>query len=570
MSKLKFVENEMFIFFQGFFGKHYLQEDFERYKTYDFGEEDRKRFLYRDDYFLDQYVVLNKTDLDQEVQVQVSDFKSGGHIIGKENIEVRFTRDTLASVGRGFDWGLMPDFPKENIPDILDYRATASLAPKTVRGFYIFIKSNIDTPGGIYTGSIQLVGDDLAISLPIEVEVLDLMVEDNHFSINLWQYPFTVARFYGIDEKNLFTEDHLEILREHLRLYKSIGGVSMTTTIVDDPWYQQTYDKYPSMVREKIIDGKVTYDFTYFDAYVDLAISEGVDQQIMAFSLADWYENDRNDQDLVLGLAPGSREWEEYWDGFLDQFVDHLDDKGYFDMVYIGVDERGPEILKEVIRVLGKHKNKDGKILKIASQVAYEPGVKEIYEQIDDLSFAFSNVNSENKAYIKERSNKMTTIYTCTGMYPNSFTRSAPIESDWTILYANAAGAQGYLRWALDAWVEDPTKDVSHWWWEAGDTCLIYPAAKEARDKRPRTSPRFEHLRYGRQMVGKINFLLENLDGQNRTDFEKQVKNLDPKPYITTDMETKEASPGVAEEFYQEVLDIYNGIYSYSKILLET
>ncbi|MGD6206923.1 hypothetical protein QUV53_22445, partial [Xanthomonas citri pv. citri] len=135
-------------------------------------------------------------------------------------------------------------------------------------------------------------------------------------------------------------------LREHLRIYKSIGGNSITTTIVDDPWYQQTYDKYPSMVREIIKDGEVTYDFSYFDTYVDLALEEGIDEQIMAFSLADWYENDRKDEGLVLGLKPGSKEWEEYWDSFLDIFIDHLDSKGYFDITYIAVDERSPDILE--------------------------------------------------------------------------------------------------------------------------------------------------------------------------------------------------------------------------------
>ena len=285
----------------------------------------------------------------------------------------------------------------------------------------------------------------------------------------------------------------------------------------------------------------------------------------MAFSLADWYENDRKDEGLVLGLKPGSKEWEEYWDYFLDIFIDHLDSKGYFDITYIAVDERSPDILEAVLKVLSKHKNKDGKTLKIASQLGYKPGYVDIYDRLDDISFGFVDINDENKAYINKREDKLTTIYTCTGMYPNSFARSMPIESDWTILYAHSINANGYLRWALDAWVKDPLEDTSHWWWEAGDTFLIYPAEKDAKVKKPRTSPRFEHLRYARSMLGKINYLVENLDEDDKNEFISKVKAMNPKAYITTSMNTKEADEKVRDDLYNEVIDIYNAIYEYSK-----
>ena len=558
-----YIENDNLLFFEGNFGKHYLKRDFYKYKEKDFDFEDRKKFLYKNDYYMGQYVVLNKSTTPIAIEIEVSDLICGSNTIKKEDIEIRFTKDTLCSIGVGYEWGVLPDFPKENIPDILDYTKKTDLEENNLRGFYIFIKS--DAKAGIYKGDISIKGTNLI--LPIEVEVIDLEAYKNDFAINLWQYPFTVARYYGISDDELFKEKHLDILREHLRVYKSIGGNSITTTIVDDPWYQQTYDKYPSMVREITKDGEVTYDFTYFDTYVDLALEEGIDEQIMAFSLADWYENDRKDEGLVLGLKPGSKEWEEYWDSFLDIFIDHLDSKGYFDITYIAVDERSPDILEAVLKVLSKHKNKDGKTLKIASQLGYKKGYVDIYDRLDDISFGFVDINYENKDYIDKRGDKLTTIYTCTGMYPNSFARSMPIESDWTILYANSINANGYLRWALDAWVKEPLEDTSHWWWEAGDTFLIYPAEKDAKVKKPRTSPRFEHLRYARSMVGKINYLVENLNEDYKNEFISKVKAMNPKAYITTSMGTKEADEKVRDDLYDEVINIYNTIYEYSKKL---
>lgn len=564
---MNYAQNEKLIFFEGKFGKHYLKREFYKYLQKDFDFEDRKKYLYKNDYYMGQYVVLNKSDEDVDIKIEVGDLTSDIDIIKSENIEIRFSKDSLCPIGVGYQWGVLPDFPKENIPDILDYSDKAKLEKNSLRGFYIFIKSNPNTKPGIYKGNLNLKSNEENLTLPIEVEVIDLEVDKNDFAINLWQYPFTIARYYGISDDELFKEKHLEILREHLRVYKSIGGNSITTTIEDDPWYQQTYDKYPSMVKEIIKDGKVDYDFSYFDAYVDLAIEEGIDGGIMAFSLADWYENDRKDEGLVLGLKPGSKEWEEYWNRFLEIFIDHLDSKGYFEKTYIAVDERSPEILEAVLKVLSKHKNKDGKTLKIASQLGYKKEFVHIYDKIDDISFGFIDIDADNEAYIKKRGDKLTTMYTCTGMYPNSFARSMPIESDWTILYANAIKAKGYLRWALDAWVKDPLEDVSHWWWEGGDPFLIYPADKDAENKRPRTSPRFEHLRYARSMVGKINYLAKNLDDEDKKEFLAIVRSMKQKPYISTDMGVKEADIGVKNALYDEVINIYNAIYDYSKRL---
>ncbi|HFI0632372.1 TPA: glycoside hydrolase domain-containing protein [Streptococcus suis] len=49
--------------------------------------------------------------------------------------------------------------------------------------------------------------------------------------------------------------------------------------------------------------------------------------------------------------------------------------------------------------------------------------------------------------------------------YPNFFTRSAPVEAAWVLLYAHSLGLDGYLRWAYDAWVKDPLVSVDHWYW---------------------------------------------------------------------------------------------------------
>ncbi|MFU2164501.1 family 20 glycosylhydrolase [Streptococcus pluranimalium] len=115
------------------------------------------------------------------------------------------------------------------------------------------------------------------------------------------------------------------------------------------------------------------------------------------------------------------------------------------------------------------------------------------------------------RAYAKERRERgqTTTMYSMVGQYPNAFTRSAPAEAAWVLLYAHSLGLDGYLRWAYDAWVKDPLTTVDHWWWESGDPFLVYPGDKDGSDKTPRTSPRFEHIKEAERLIEKIRWIKE-------------------------------------------------------------
>lgn len=50
-------------------------------------------------------------------------------------------------------------------------------------------------------------------------------------------------------------------------------------------------------------------------------------------------------------------------------------------------------------------------------------------------------------------------------------------------------GYDGFLRWAYDAWTEDPARDARFGSWPAGDCFLVYPGGH--------SSVRFEKLREG-------------------------------------------------------------------------
>jgi hypothetical protein len=87
----------------------------------------------------------------------------------------------------------------------------------------------------------------------------------------------------------------------------------------------------------------------------------------------------------------------------------------------------------------------------------------------------------------------------CNPPKPNNFLFSPPIEGQWISWYASAYGYNGFLRWAYDAWPQDPTRDARHGSWASGDCYLVYPGAN--------SGIRFEKLRQGISDYEKIRIL---------------------------------------------------------------
>ena len=110
----------------------------------------------------------------------------------------------------------------------------------------------------------------------------------------------------------------------------------------------------------------------------------------------------------------------------------------------------------------------------------------------------------------RQKLNLLTTIYTCTGDYPSSFTISDPSEGAFTMWYSLCQNTNGFLRWSWDGWVENPLKNVSYKYWEPGDPFLIYPAEKDSIGKTFYSTPRLEKLKEGIRDINKAKYLMEN------------------------------------------------------------
>lgn len=512
-------------------------------------------YAYRGDLFSTSFLIENVSSDNLFVKIEPSSLRSFESYIPSVSISIRIATKARGHIGRGYDRDYIPDFPKIEIDDIIDYKSSGDISAHSSLRFFYYVNFPQNASPGLYKGKLNICYGDSFFELDLRIWLFDLCREESSFDMNLWQYPFSSYRIYELSEKDLFRKRHLDILREHLFLYKALSGKTLTTTIVDEPWNHQTFDDSPSMVRKILKDGRIEFDYSYFDSFLGLGESLDMLDKIYAFSLISWGA-DKNDKG--------------FWQMFLPDFIDHLDGLGYFDETYIGIDEREESDVRDAIAFLSNFKNKDGKSLKIAYQTSFDKENIDLYDRIEDISFILSSVDEDCLAYVRARRRRglFTSLYTCTGVFPNTFLYSEPFEATWLIIFSYINGFDGFLRWALDAWVEDPRLDTSFFLWESRDSFLIYPS-KDKRENKPSPSLSFEGMRLGLMMVEKIAFIRKTLKGYYLEQFEKEIPRLRPKTSFENEYGARVSSRDELVKTLEEVEIISKLIYKYSKIIEE-
>jgi hypothetical protein len=88
----------------------------------------------------------------------------------------------------------------------------------------------------------------------------------------------------------------------------------------------------------------MTYDYTDFDAWVTFCKEMGLGDKIVLYSIAPWHNTITYWENGVLkseGNTIGNIVPDAMWTHFLTDLIQHLEEKGWFDDAYIGIDERG-------------------------------------------------------------------------------------------------------------------------------------------------------------------------------------------------------------------------------------
>lgn len=474
-----------------------------------------------------ELVLFSKNCSLENVQIQAGALTCGSDIISAEHVKTTFIKSAKAYNGSYLGYGdpnrALPAETASNRSESSDilYQEGGSveIGWNSLQPVWVEFDIPKDAKAGSYTGTLTATAKDLAepITFTYTIEVQDAVLSDAEerssvFDIELWQYPYSSAEYYGVEP---FSEEHLAFMRSSMEKYKEVGGHAITTTISEDAWNAQTYSKneirYPSMVKwTKDSDGSFAYDYTDFDKWVEFCKSLGIGDKIVLYSIAPWHNSFTYWEGGTLtkeAFTAGSDRYKQVWTDFLTDLTAHLEEKGWFDESYIGIDERG--FSTAAFDLIDSVKNSKGESLKTAGAMDGFVNKKDLAMRVTDLNVGDNAAAAHPEDFaqlLKERkaAGLRTTLYSCTEHNPGNFSLSNPVESYWSIVNAAKTGTAGFLRWAYDAWVEDPLRDTTHNAFEPGDCFLIFPDEKDAENPTSKSSVRLERMAEALRDVNKL------------------------------------------------------------------
>ncbi|MEG1659493.1 MAG: DUF4091 domain-containing protein [Bacteroides sp.] len=472
-----------------------------------------------------QAVVYTGTEINK-LNYSVSAFtNSKGGVLPADAFSTGFVRyvmtDELNKDGGGC--GYRPDhsvYDSTLVADPIDpLTKELIMKPMSTQAIWLSCAVPANTAAGKYKGTLQLQNGTQPLgTLPIEIEVLDRTLPapaDWTYHLDLWQNPFSVARYYNVP---LWSQAHFNAMRPLMKILADGGQKIITASIMHKPWGGQTHDYFETMVSwMKKADGTWTFDYTVFDQWVEFMMSIGIDRQIDCYSMVPWklsfqYFDQATNSLQSIDTAPGKPEYNEMWTAMLTSFSQHLHQKGWFDKAVIAMDERPMEAMKQVIKLI----RQVDPGFKIALAGNYH---QEIEKDLYDYSIAWGQKYPKEVLKQRQADKQHSTYYTCcTEGWPNMFTFSTPAEAIWLSLQVANEGVDGYLRWASNSWPLEPLLDSRFSAWAGGDTYLIYPGA--------RTSIRFEKLVEGIQAFEKIKVLQAEYAQKGNTQGSKKIRKI--------------------------------------------
>ena len=448
-----------------------------------------------------QALLWTNVDLD-DVQITVSDLRSGNSVIPSSVLRTNFVRyvmaDELNKDGIGCGYRNPADWDSSVVADVLDINKTLPVRRNTTQPIWANVWVPQDAKPGNYTAQITVSGKNMKPqTLQLKLQVINRTLPSPQqwtTNLDLWQNPYAVARYYKVP---LWSKEHFDAMRPIMKMLADAGQYSITTSIMHKPWNGQTEDHYDSMVtRIKHIDGSWTFDYAVFDRYVDFMMNDvGINRLIACYTMIPWdlrfdYYDEATNRIQFVKAKPGEAAYTEYWGTFLRDFAKHLRQKGWFDKTCIAMDERPMKDMQAAIKVI-KDADKDYKIS--LAGIYHEEIERDLYY----YCIAYGHDFPQDVLARRRAEGKISTYYTCcTEGFPNTFTFSPPAEAAWMAVHALGGDYDGYLRWSYNSWTRDPLRDSRFRSWAAGDTYCIYPG--------PRSSIRFERLIEGLQICEKI------------------------------------------------------------------
>ena len=190
----------------------------------------------------------------------------------------------------------------------------------SARPVWISVAVPRNAEAGIYTGTIEVRSEKEHATFQLSLRVQQQSLPSPHdwsFRLDLWQNPWVIAAYYHVTP---WGEEHMALLKKHLKLYADAGGTFITTYGVHSPWGDNEYTLEGGMVDWiKKRNGSWKFDYRIFDQYVELCMSLGIDRAITIYTPIPWGERFR-----YRNEATGNYVYEQ-WASHFRYFQDQLE-----------------------------------------------------------------------------------------------------------------------------------------------------------------------------------------------------------------------------------------------------
>lgn len=408
--------------------------------------------------------------------------------------------------------------PTYTVADMIDLPGTkVDMTAHSVRPVWVGIDVPSDAKAGKHKFELVVEQNGKAVGeLGLIVDVSGRVLpqpKDYSFYLDLWQQPYAISRYYGVEP---WSNAHFEKLKPYAQMLGRAGQKAVSVVLFYEPWGEQSHDKFLPMVDTRLTKkGEWKYDYTVLDKYVEFMGDNGVSGDIECFTMIPWdmefrYYDEASKGYKTLKTTSDSKEYADLWKHFLQSLQSHMVDKGWADRMVIVMDERGlGEILNA--RKVAREAVPD---IRLALAGNYHG---ELAEDLDIYTLLVGDWFPKKVMDGRKEKGFKTLIYTCcANVSPNLFSNSEPADAAYLAPYATATGWDGYLHWSFMNWTDNPMEDSRFRMFAPGDTFFVYPDG--------RSSIRYERMLEGIQLSEKIRILRQEA---SRSGDIKRVEELD-------------------------------------------
>lgn len=411
--------------------------------------------------------------------------------------------------------GYPPDtLPTYTVADMIDLPgASVAMPARSVRPVWCTVEIPATTVPGRYIATVTLADSKTnrtvaSLDFTVNVSARTLPAgPDQAFYLDLWQQPYSVSRYYGVEP---WSPEHLKLMKPYMEKLARAGQKTVTAILFYEPWGEQSHDKFEPMVETvRLRDGSWKFDFTILDRYVDYMASFGIDSTISCFTMVPWelkfrYFDEATGSYQFLECKTDSPEYAELWTACLRSLADHQRQRGLYDKTMIVMDERGLPDMLNAYRVA--HNALPDIQMSLAG--SYH---QELVDSLQSYTLIKGDFFPDDVMKRRREKGYLTLMYTCCATpQPSQFSNSMPADGAYLPVYATATGHDGYLHWSYMNWPDNPLEDSRFRMFAPGDTYFIYPDG--------RSSIRYERMVEGIQLSEKIRLLRDELTAAS--DFE--------------------------------------------------